>query len=427
MRDAWFTGLFFLSGCLQPNLAYLGESASAGGTGSTTTAGGSIDVEPDTSSTGSTNEPPMGSSSSGTDGDPSGSDEPDATGEPTACVSPPCFDWVRCFDTDAPPSRVAVGDVNGDGRDDVVTLSNAGSQAQVFHATEDGSLIAVSTHAFAADARDVTMMDFDEDGENEFVVAVASVEEIVFVQPESDERKIVSLGEEPSLLRVADANADGVPDLAVGVAGNAGVAWVEGLGGRAFNFGPYAWLNAAPIGMALGSISNDDRPDAVVVTDAMVEIDVLRTLNGPNFADPVGTNMPGTPTGVALADFDGDGELEIAVARTDPNELELFSEQPGLTFSGVETLVLDGVPGAVQVADLDLDGNPEIIVAMRSKAELLVYRGNPNYAHGDPLRLRLPDAGSVVEVGDLNGDGLLDLVAPVEAAAEVCVVLSVPG
>lgn len=143
------------------------------------------------------------------------------------------------------PAGIAVADVTGDGKPDLVTANGFGYNITVFAGTGTGSFQAPVSYALGPNAA-------------------------------------------PLDVTVADLNADGQPDLVVANAGSNTVALLMGRGGGGFLPGPYAVGAGAsfiPYGVAAGDVNGDGRPDVVTANSANNTVSVLlnqgASLGGP--------------------------------------------------------------------------------------------------------------------------------------------------
>ncbi len=330
-------------------------------------------------------------------------------------------------------AAVAFGDVDGDGRGDVLVGAAASFEAPgqplfwVWRMQADGQLrtpLRVEPppgYAQACSNPALAVLDFDGDGRLD-VVAGSSCGLALYRQGAGGVLALREVLPAPNLLRMraADMNGDGRIDL-VGIAWNDNEAWVwtqrpeGGFGPRVGHAVDYfGWTT-----LALGDYNGDSRPD-IVITGANTATQALALLpqradgsfGPPGYAavDPVWG-----AAGAAVGDLDGDGRNDVVTGTFGGGaNLWLFRQRSDGSLAPPAPLDISSPPTALVVADLNNDGRSDLVVAYRGA--VVVYEQQPNGTPGP--RIRLPGLGELddrnthgVLVADINGDGLPDIVA----------------
>ena len=215
------------------------------------------------------------------------------------------------------PASAALGDVNGDGLLDLVTLSQANNAASVRLNTGAG--------AFG---------------------------------PFTD----YFTGNSPRSAVLGDVNGDGLLDLVT--ANDSGSSLSVLLGVGAGTFGPKADYptGVAPIGAALGDVNGDGRLD-VVTANFTNTVSVLLNAGAGAFAPPADFATGATPVGVALGDVNGDGRLDVVTANFGVNTVSVVLNAGAGAF-GPKTDYPTGARSAgVALGDVNGDGRPDLVTA----------------------------------------------------------------
>jgi hypothetical protein len=360
---------------------------------------------------------------------------------------------------------VVVGDLDGDGRADVLALTHQfGDQPQqgmltVRRQTQPGRFAPAESYVVGCYPWTMTLTDVDGDGRADLVVTDVgysgcsdpTARAALYLLRQDATRPGRLLAPEPLVEEihvyqpaVADLNGDGAPDIAYG----------ESLSGAQRYFTLYQdplrrgrFLppveRAAPgmVGkMLAGDIDGDGRADLLMtiygastgyVSHSMLAI-ALQHADGTlgdvaTLSDQTGVNVEH----LGILDVDGDGRQDLMAfftpSSTDFQDFVRTLRQGGapLTWSApvdVDTSTLMGTDNAA-FGDLDRDGRPDVVLAgswpesggplaapnIRSRVNLLLGRsdgGNFLFVAGIDVA-PWPDA---VAIGDLDGDGRNDIV-----------------
>jgi hypothetical protein len=216
-------------------------------------------------------------------------------------------------------------------------------------------------------------------------------------------------------LVVADVNGDGKPDLIVAnqcfshancVDGGVGVLLGNGDG----TFQPPVTCNTAlrsTSSVAVGDINGDGKPDLVETSDGIVGV-LLG--NGDGTFQPV-TNLSVEGVAVAIVDVNGDAKDDLLVGNSVGVGV-LLGNGDG-TFQP-EVIYSNGAgASSIAVADVNEDGKLDLATMDGESGNVSVLLGNgdgtfqPAVTYGGATGLGTPS----VALADVNGDGKLDLVA----------------
>jgi hypothetical protein len=325
------------------------------------------------------------------------------------------------------PEAVAIGDLNGDGRKDVVMctsfLSNSNDNSVlIFFQNAAHQFDPPIRYAAGASAYSVVIADFNGDGRNDIAVGKNSAGIRVFTQDSNGGFTNITdyATSDANFICTGDFNNDGLADLAgIGFSDSKVALFLQTNGALvlATNYdASYSGRND----IEAGDVNNDGLTDIVVMngqTFATPNVSVLlQTSNG--FSAPVIYDLGGNEltAGVGVGDINGDDRNDIVVSyggNRPASKIGIFQ----LTSTGTITNRFDSYdnPEPIVVADMDLDGRADIVTLHGGYQTLGVYFQNTNGTLGaEQLFQPIPYATSYsphgLAIGDINSDGMPDAV-----------------
>ena len=363
------------------------------------------------------------------------------------------------FPTGGEPNSVAIADLNGDGKPDLVAVNRDSHTVSVFLNT---TVPGAATPSFAA-AQDfptgsyplsVAIADLNGDGRPDLVVAngLGSNTVSVFLNTTAPGATTPSFataqnfitGSIPYSVSIGDLNGDGKPDLIVANYGANTVSVLlnttpPGAATPSFAAAQNFATGRSPQSVAIADLNGDGRPDLVTANYGAGTVSVLLNTTAPGATTPSFATAQNFATGlapvaVAIADLNGDGKPDLIVANRDSSTVSvLLNTTPaGATtssFAAAQNFATGSSPYSVAIADLNGDGKPDLVVANADSSTVSVllnttapgtatssFAAKQDFATGTNPRS--------LSIGDLNGDGKPDLIVANEISNTVSVLLN---
>ncbi|MGE3108180.1 MAG: FG-GAP-like repeat-containing protein [Phycisphaerales bacterium] len=186
-----------------------------------------------------------------------------------------------------------------------------------------------------------------------------------------------------------DFNQDGRADLALCAFtstnfGNIALWRNEGGPGLVFQ-GEIAFANARPTIIKSADLNSDGRPDLVSADSSFNRVYVMLATGSGTFAPAVtlaGDASNNGSVGLALGDLDGDGDVDVAATSWGTNRVNVWRNSGNGTFGPRGTFATEFQPRDVAIGDFTGDGLADLAVANE------YYAPNPASANGTVSLLR---------------------------------------
>ena len=377
----------------------------------------------------------------------------------------PSFKASREFDISAKSAQsVALADLNGDGKLDVVAAHGADFPEElrrlrvvsILFGRGDGRLgpshvYEIGKPGDEMGAWSIATGDLTGDGKPDVAtgnVGAKSVSVLVNTGHGTFEPPVnYSLGREPWDIAVADLNGDGKLDIATGNPNTVSVLLNTGDGTfgdtHEYPAGRSTWA------FAVGDLSGDGKPDIATANNGRSSISVLVNRGDGSFGTPLDYQADLGPMTITIGDVNGDHKPDVVTGNgsSDPSGntdwidgLSVFlgkgdgrlrpsrRYRPGGPYTEPRRFI------AVRIGDVNGDRKPDLVTADAGDTwsmSVFVNGGKGTFRHAFDYGRRdytSEDVGlgsEAVALGDLNRDHKLDVVEPMWDA--ISVFINAPG
>jgi len=343
------------------------------------------------------------------------------------------------FATGENPAGLTISDIDSDGKADLIVANCYGNSISVFRNTS--SLGSITSGSLAAKVDfttenpvDLVIGDLDGDGKPDLVALNASMNTASIFRNTSSSGSITfaapvvfSTGWRPYFVVIRDLDGDGKPDLVIANHDNNTVSIFRNtcsLGSISFAAQFDLATVAYPWGLAVGDIDGDGKPDLVVCKSGSQTVSVFRNTSSPGsitFAANVDFTTGTAPVGVAIGDIDGDEKPDLVVTNQSSNTVSLFrnTSSSGSITTGSFAARVDFAIGTasyiVKIGDINGDGKPDLVVISANSGIVSVFRNissSGSITTGSfAARVDFTTGAwpTHVTIGDIDGDGKPDL------------------
>jgi hypothetical protein len=354
-------------------------------------------------------------------------------------ISTSSFAARQSFTTGADPAYVALGDLDGDGKIDVVTPNNASiTNASYFRnqSTGPGSIAYSAKTDFTIGSNPISAFigDIDGDGLPDVVVAnygtnnysifrnTSTVGTISFAARVNVTASASSTN--PYDVKIQDMDGDGKADLIVANNGGPYLSVHRNTGSvgtisfaTPIDFQAYT----SPVSVSIGDLDGDGKPDVALANFFNTfdnAISVFRNTSTPgtiNFATKLDLTPGSQPRSVAIGDIDGDGKSDLAVANGNSNNMSIFrntSSVGTLSFAARVDVTTGTGPFSVSLGDIDGDSKVDLAVANYTAGTVSVFRNNSTpgtISIATKVDFTSTTQPRSVFIADQDGDGKNDL------------------
>lgn len=342
------------------------------------------------------------------------------------------FKTGQSINTSSQYAVVGLGDVNNDGRIDLVagTTNTSGDSMDgkiiVYLQSVTGTFPTKQSYTYFnayPGIKTLEIADVNNDSLNDVIIGYKDSIGIFYQNNLGTLNPKVSYysGSLVVDLKVGDLNNDGLLDIAVS---HSGVNNIKVFYQSPTEFTTNVYTsNSNSNEIEIGDLNSDGLNDLVLLRRTGLSSILVYNQNGDGKLDnyisylPSGNNSWGL-NGIEIGDLNNDGANDIIATRggNKPNAHIVIWYQDTLTklLKTAINLLADEIPRAIEVADFNCDGKQEIFINHGGWNYVTVWSPNDsgNYKNYDTYRVSVSQQPlpKSLAAGDINNDGRLDIV-----------------
>ena len=326
------------------------------------------------------------------------------------------------------PGNIAAGDINNDGKTDLVVACSQTRSLTLFKGRGNGQfdVTAGSPLLLPYPPHEIVIGDMNNDGHTDLIIGSHDSYGIMILPGDGkgnftvspDSSVTMKEGNHPHThgLGIGDLNGDGYPDIVTANSSDNDIAVVLNNGrsgfipasGSPFSVGP------SPYPLTIGDVNSDRHLD-IVSTSTQSSSRFLTILSGDGQGHFQRSDIPlrtANPWFVAIGDINKDHIPDLVMTHSERSELTVligsgsghFTEVSGSPFN------LGNSAWHVAIADLNRDANPDVIAAANNGIRVMFGDGKGKFAAapGSPF---LTGKGTWhLAISDVNDDRRPDVV-----------------
>ncbi|QEK52484.1 T9SS type A sorting domain-containing protein [Pedobacter aquae] len=336
------------------------------------------------------------------------------------------------------PHLIAVSDLDGDGKSDLAVANKNSNTVSVYHNISNIGNITSASFATKVDFATenepfaVAIRDLDGDGKPDLVVTnygsssisvFRNISTTGLLDAGSFDNKIdFTTGSSPRIASIGDLDGDGKPDLAVVNESSGDISILRNTSTTgSLSFAPKVDVVAGSSSrfIAIGDLNADGKLDLAVTNFGSNNFSVFlnaSSIGNVNFNPKVDFTAGTRPIAVAIDDFDGDGKSDLAILNRNSSNISVFlnaSSNGNFNLNPKIDVTTGNIHEYFSIGDLDGDSRPDFIVPVLGSNTFSLLRNTSSsgmLSFSSSVSLSIGNNPHSVVIADLDGDHKPDLV-----------------
>lgn len=186
-----------------------------------------------------------------------------------------------------------------------------------------------------------------------------------------------------------DLDGDGLQDIAVSNLLRNTVSILRNTySGGGLSFASFTTIatGSYPLEVQIADLNNDNKPEIIVTNNTGSSVSIFKNNSSSgsvSMATKVDFSIGGGPVGLAIGDVSGDGRPDIIATNSSDNTVSVLKNKItgasilSTSFDNAKTYVVGSTPYGVNLGDVDNDNKLDIVVANSTGSNLSILRNYP--------------------------------------------------
>lgn len=312
------------------------------------------------------------------------------------------------------PQSVAIGDFNGDGKQDFALANLFGNIIDIRLGDGIGGFSGNTQVGVGGGSASVALGDFNGDGKQDFASANYYINTVSIRLGDGmggfSGSTELAVGDGPRVVAIGDFNSDGKQDFATANfrSNTVSIRLGDGVGG----FSGSTEVAAGGGALAIGDFNNDGKQDFAAANFNASTVSVHLGDGAGGFSLSTGLGVGPSPLSIAIGDFNGDGKQDFVTANYyGANASIRLGDGAGGFSASSPNVGVGNNPETVAIGDFNSDGKQDFAAVNFNSNSVSIRLGYPvDNCPNDPNKTEPGICGCGVADTDTDNDGIADCI-----------------